>query len=189
MKPLILFSIFTLSLAAQSNELGLSIGRIGGTDTPSVAHGTALQANYAHRLGSAGPLSLFAGVNLLANPQRKVTSANLGVIRDLASLYITPELKVQLKFSPLRPYLFAGGGLAVYEHSTETLGGAPNPGPRTSSTGAFTYGGGLDISIVRWVAFRGEIRDNYSGAPTYNIPTGKQHNTSLTAGLVLRWGD
>ncbi|MBI2689831.1 MAG: hypothetical protein HYX27_26290 [Acidobacteria bacterium] len=183
-----LLLLTTLSLAAQNQELGLLLGNLRGIDSPKLGSGTALQANYAIRLASAGPLKVFGGVNFLANPQRKVTSANPVVIRDVATIYLTPELKVKLGERRLQPYAFLGAGLAVYEHSNLTTGGSPNPGPRTTNTGTFTYGGGADVRVIRWFALRGELRDNYSGAPVYNIPAGKQHNVSITGGFVLRWG-
>ena len=188
MKLLPLYLLTFLPLLAQNQELGLSIGNLRGVNTPTLGGGTALQANYAFRFASAGPVKIYAGVNFLANPQRKVTSLNPAVIRDLASAYITPELKLKLGENRLQPFAFIGAGLAIYEHSTMTLGGAPNPGPRTSNTGALTYGGGVDVKVIKWLALRGELRDTYTGAPTYNILTSKQHNTSITAGFVLRWG-
>ncbi|MFN0102744.1 MAG: hypothetical protein ACKV2U_11720 [Bryobacteraceae bacterium] len=188
MKLQTLLFLTILPLAAQNQELGLSIGSLRGVDTPQLGGGTALQANYAIRFAAIGPIKLYGGVNFLANPQRKVTSFNPAVIRDLASLYVTPELKVKLGDRRFQPFAFVGAGLSVYEHSLLTTGGLPNPGPRTSNTGAFTYGGGLDLRIIRWFALRGELRDTYSGAPRYNILTGKQHNTSVTGGFVLRWG-
>ena len=188
MKLQTLYLLTLLPLLAQNQELGLSIGNLRGVDTPALGGGTALQANYAYRFAAAGPAKLYAGVNFLANPQRKVTSLNPVVIRDLASAYITPELKVKLGESRLQPFAFIGAGLAIYEHSRLTIGGAANPGPRASNTGALTYGGGVDVNVIKWLAFRGELRDTYSGAPTYNIRTNKQHNASITAGFVLRWG-
>lgn len=189
MKKTILILTSLLPLAAQSNELGLLLGNLRGGGTPELGSGTALQANYAHRIADLGPARLYFGVNLLANTQRKVTSANLAVIRDVASLYLTPELKLKLATGRIQPYVFAGAGYAAYEHSTLTLGGANNPGPRNSSTGSFTYGGGVDIPIIRWLALRGELRDNFTGAPKFNVDTAKKlHNASFSGGFVLRWG-
>ena len=188
MNRLLLLLLTLIPLSAQSQELGLLIGSLRGNSTPALGSGSALQANYAFRFASAGPVQLFAGANFLANPQRIVTPANPNGIRDLASIYLTPELKVKLGRKRIQPYAFAGAGLAVYEHSTLTAGGAPNPGPRTSNTGAFTYGAGADIKVIRWLSLRGELRDNFSGAPTYNVPAGNQHNTSFTGGFVLQWG-
>lgn len=189
MKLILLAALTLIPLAAQNQELGLLLGTLRGAGTPALDSGTALQANYAHRIATVGPVRLFAAVNLLANPQRKVPSLNPIVIRDLASLYLTPELKAKLGSGRVQPYGFFGGGLAVYEHSTLTTGGQPNPGPRTSNTGAVTYGAGVDIAIIKWLGLRGELRDNFSGAPVFNIPTGKRHNTSITGGFVLRWGN
>lgn len=185
---LILLLLSVPLLSAQTQELGLLLGTLRGAGTPALGSGTALQANYAHRFATAGPVQLYAAVNLLANPQRKVTTLNPAVIRDVASLYLTPELKAKLTLSRLQPYAFLGAGLAVYEHSTLTTGGSPNPGPRTANTGALTYGAGMDVPIVKWLALRAEIRDNYTGAPVFNIPAGKRHNTAITGGFVLRWG-
>ena len=188
MRTITLAIMTILPLAAQNQELGLLLGNLRGVDSPAVGSGTALQASYAFRFASPGPFKLFAGVNLLANPQRKVTSPNAAVIRDLASLYVTPELKLKRGAGRLQPYAFLGAGLGVYEHSTLTIGGALNPGPRTSNTGALTYGGGVDIGVINWLALRGELRDTYSGAPVFNINAGKQHNISITGGIVLRMG-
>jgi opacity protein-like surface antigen len=188
MTRLTLLLLTLLPLSAQSHELGLLLGSLRGNNTPPLGSGTALQANYAFRVAAAGPVQLFAGANFIANPQRKVTPANPIGIRDLASLYLTPELKLKFGRNRLQPYAFLGAGLAVYEHSTLTAGGAPNPGPRTSNAAAFTYGAGADLKVIKWLSLRAELRDNFSGPPTYNIPASNQHNTSLTGGFVLHWG-
>ena len=167
-------------LFAQSQELALSLGTLRGNSAPSLTSGLALQANYAIRLAP----HLHAAVNLLANPQRRVAPASPNIIRDVASLYLTPELQCRWRFA----YAYAGAGLAVYEHSTLTASGAPNPGPRTANTGTLTYGAGANVPITRRLALRAEARDNFSGPPVYNVPATKQHNVSLTAGFVLRWG-
>jgi opacity protein-like surface antigen len=188
MNRIILLLLTLLPLAAQSQELGLLLGTLRGNDNPALGSGMALQANYAFRFAAPGPVQLFAGVNFIANPQRLVTPSSPNGIRDLASLYLTPELKLKFGRGRIQPYTFIGAGLAVYEHSTLTAGGAPNPGPRTSNTGTLTYGAGADLKVFKRLSLRGELRDNYSGAPTYNVPAGNQHNTSLTGGFVLHWG-
>lgn len=167
-------------LFAQSHELALSLGVLRGNDTPQLSSGIALQANYSYRLTAR----LHAAVNLIANPQRRTAPASPVLIRDVASLYLTPELQCRWRVA----YAFAGAGLAVYEHSTLTTAGAPNPGPRTANTSTLTYGGGANIPLRRWLALRAEARDNFSGPPVYNVPAANQHNISLTTGFVLRWG-
>ena len=189
MKLLTLTLALLLPLMGQKHELGLLLGNLRGADNPNLGSGTVLQANYGVRVASVGPAKFITGVNFLANAQRKVTTTNLAVIRDLASAYITPELKIKLGEQRVQPFAFIGAGLAIYEHSLLTTGGASNPGPRTSNTGAFTYGAGVDVAVIKWFALRGEFRDTFTGAPSYNIRTGKQHNASITGGFVLRWGN
>jgi hypothetical protein len=196
MKTLIFF-FTSLGLFAQTQELGLTLGRVIGQDR-SIAStslkldgGTALQANYGHRIAGGGAIGVYAAVNVLASPLREVSTANRGSIRDFATFYLTPEIRVKFAAgAPVSPYVFGGGGLAVYEHSTLTIGGAPNPGPRTSNTGAGTYGAGVDVKGWRWIGLRGEIRDTFTGSPRFNLSpsAAKQHNWTATGGFVLRWG-
>jgi hypothetical protein len=89
----------------------------------------------------------------------------------------------------IAPYFAVGGGWADFEQSTTTLAGNPNPAPRTVNCGAFDYGGGVDFTFWRFVGLRGEIRDFYTGSPSYNAPTisGGQHNVVAGGGLVLRF--
>lgn len=164
------------------------MGTLRGGGVGNLRSGTAFQANYAHRVAGSGPLRVSLGVNLLANPQRQVRSQIPISIRDVATLYLTPEVRIAASAGPLEPYVFGGGGWALYEHSRLTQSGAENPGPRTAGTGAVTYGGGLDVVLRRWLALRGEVRDTYTGAPRYNFGAGRQHNVSITGGFVLRWG-
>src|SRR5215469_9458314 len=76
------------------------------------------------------------------------------------------------------PYFAIGSGWADYEQSTTTLEGRPNAAPRTVNHGVFDYGGGVDFKFWRFVGLRAEIRDFYTGSPSYNAPalSGGQHN-------------
>jgi Outer membrane protein beta-barrel domain len=188
------------ALIAQSteppkHEIGLTLGRLFSQDRVSGAtrfelgSGTALQANYGYRFFSSSKVALYGEVHMLANPQRVVTSANRGLTKDVASLFVTPGLRV--KFFPrgaVSPYAAIGGGWALFEHSTTTLAGAPNPAPRTASHGVFDFGAGVDVKLWRFVGLRGEVRDFYSGNPSYNVPLqGSQHNLVVGGGFVLRF--
>lgn len=178
------------------HEIGLTLGgllsqqKTGGTTRLDLGPGVALQANYGYRLLGGPKATLYGEVHLLANPQRQVTSASQTLTRDVATLFLTPGLR--LKFHPggaIAPYVVAGGGWALYEQSTTTLAGSPNPAPRTLSHGAFDYGGGVDFKFWRFVGLRAEIRDFYAGAPAYNSPAfkGGQHNVVAGGGLVLKF--
>jgi len=168
---------------AEQHEIGLTLGGLFPQDRGTIPNtvrlggGTALQANYGHRLIS-GPVALYGEVHFLANPQRLVGSGNPVSTRDIATIYVTPGIR--LKFAPTRsfsPYLAVGGGYAVYEQSALQIDGRPNPAPRDIHRGAFDFGAGVDRSLWRWIGLRGEVRDFYTGGPAYNLPNlgGGQH--------------
>jgi hypothetical protein len=193
MRCTLLILLFCAGAWAQSarQEIGLTLGRIGGAEHAQVnlGTGTALQANYGLRLGGGERVALFGEVHFLANPQRVVTSANRAATRDVATLYVTPGVRV--KFFPsgrVQPFAAVGGGYALYEHSLLNQGGTPNAAPRTASTGALMFGGGVDVALVRWLGLRVEVRDFVTGTPRYSVAVdGRQHNVVTSGGLVLRF--
>jgi hypothetical protein len=181
---------------AAKHEIGLTLGgllgqdRSGGSTTFHLSSGTALQANYGYRFFDGGSVVLYGEVHMLANPQRVVTSATQTLTRDVATLFVTPGIRVQ--FAPrhaLSPYFAVGGGWALFEQSTTTLGGNPNPAPRDISHAVVDFGGGVDVKFWKFVGLRGEIRDFYSGSPSYNAPaiSGGQHNVVVGGGFVLKF--
>jgi opacity protein-like surface antigen len=151
--------------------------------------GTALQANYGHRIWQGDTAAVYAEVHFLGNPQRLVTAPNQTLTRDVATIFLTPGVRV--KFRPLdavSPYVVGGGGYAVFEQSLTRLDGQPNGAPRTIGRGAFMFGGGVDVKLWRFIALRVEARDFYSGSPAYNTSSlaGGQHNVTIGGGVVLR---
>jgi len=199
MRKLILFTLLLVcqTAFAQKNELALTLGGLIAVDrgTPPnnirLGSAVALQANYARRLISGGT-SLFGEVHFLANPQRLVDSTNPASTRDVATIYVTPG--VRLKFGvgkAVSPYVAVGGGWAFYEQSLLRKDRAPNQAPRDIHRAAFDFGGGVDTKLWRWVGLRAEIRDFYTGSPAYNLPDlgGGQHNVVAGGGFVLKWGE
>ncbi len=181
----------------QKHEIGLTLGGLTSVDRLStnsipftLGFGTALQADYEHRLLSAKAVSLYLGVHLLASPQRQITSPNHALTRDITSLYITPNLMVKLlPWKSIVPWASIGGGYGDYEQSTTVLNGAQNGAPRELSRGVLMYGGGVDFPIWRFVALRAEVRAFYTGNPAYNVPlSSAQNNVSAGGGIVLRFG-
>lgn len=164
--------------------------RTGVPTKLDLSAGTAFQANYGYRFGrSENKVAVFGEVHFLANPQRTVGSADQTVTRDVATIYLTPGVRV--RFFPsagISPYVAAGGGYAVYEQSLTLLNGQPNPAPRIIGRGVFNFGGGVDFRFWRFVGLRAELRDFYSGSPAYNAPSiaGGQHNVVASGGLVLK---
>jgi hypothetical protein len=103
---------------------------------------------------------------------------------------VLPGLRV--KFRPAAswsPYLAAGLGYALYEQSHFRIDGEPNPAPRFTHRGAVGFGGGVDFKVWRFVGGRVEVRDFYSGNPSFNVPlSGGQHNLVAGGGIVLKFG-
>jgi hypothetical protein len=193
---------FAASLSGQDNEkppkheVGLTLGRFISSNRKlssgslDLGSGAALQANYALKFLEGHTAALYGEVHFLASPQRLVTSSDRTLTRDVATIFLTPGLRVKfLPRSAVSPYIAAGAGYAVYEQSLNRLDGQPNGAPRTIHRGALNFGAGLDVRFWRFVGFRGEIRDFYSGSPAYNAPSlsGGQHNVVVGGGLVLKF--
>ena len=181
---------------APKHEIGLTLGgllgaqRNGGTTRLDLGSGVALQANYGYRFLGNDTAALYGEVHFLASALREVSSTDRTLTRDAATIFLTPGLRV--KFFPNRsvaPYLAVGAGWAVYEQSTTTLNGSPNPASRLVNHAALDYGGGVDVKFWRFVGLRGEIRDFYAGGPSYNTTAirGGQHNVVAGGGLVLKF--
>jgi len=196
LSALIAFSIiFHLPALAQKHELAFTVGRVLSSERNSqqgaldLGTGTAVQVNYAYRLIDGGAAALYGEVHFLASPLRDISAGIPTATRDFATLYLTPGLR--LKFLPgarVSPYVVVGGGYALYEQSTQTIGNQPNPAARRINRAALDYGGGVDVKVLRFLSLRGEIRDFYTGSPSYNVPfvSGGQHNVVAGGGVVLQ---
>lgn len=194
-----LFATAIVSLAQENvshkNELAFGLGGMPSFSRSSsprldIGSGVALQVNYARRILGGQKFALYGEIHFLASPQREVSSTSASATHDVASLYITPG--VRLKFLPtsrVSPYFAVGGGYAEYEQSTTELDGHPNAASRELSRGAFDFGAGADIRVWRWVALRGEARDFYTGSPAYNLASisGGQHNVVAGGAVVFQW--
>ncbi|MDQ6666147.1 MAG: hypothetical protein M3Z23_17340 [Acidobacteriota bacterium] len=135
--------------------------------------------------------ALYAETHFLANGLRDIGAGNSNASRDVATILVT--LGLRLKFFPRRaisPYAAVGGGYALYEQSRMTIGGAPNPAPRFTHRGALDFSGGVDAPLWRFVGLRAEVRDFYTGNPSFNEPviSSGQHNVVAGGGIVLRFG-
>ena len=174
---------------APKNELAFQLSGLApvsrNSDSLRLSAGVALQSNYGRRVFEQRSYAIYGEVHLLANPLRDVSAPISTATRDVASLYVMPGVRVKLApLSRFSPYIFAGGGLAWYEQSTQNLGGSANAAPRETVRGGFDFGGGADLRVWRWLALRGEIRDFYTGSPAYNVAaSGGQHNLAAGAGF------
>ncbi len=181
---------------AQRSELGLMLGalqprdRTAGNARLEIGAGMSLYANYGLRVMDGDKAALYVEVPFVATPQNQVASAAGSATRDVATIYLTPGLR--LKFAPRRriaPYIAGGAGWALFEQSTTRLDGRPNEASRLLSRGAVNFGGGVDVGLWRFVSVRGEVRDFVSGNPAFNVPVrgGAQHSLLVAGGFALRF--
>jgi hypothetical protein len=82
-----------------------------------------------------------------------------------------------------------GGGYARYSESKLKGDRSPNPNQLDTNAGALQWGGGVNVRGFRWLGFRGELRDVYTGARNFSIPTPgpRVHNVIASSGLVIRF--
>ena len=195
-KLLLTTALLGTTCFAQQHEVGLTLGAITGTERTSrlgtfgLGAGMALQANYGYRLVAGRRAALYGEFHFLANPQRRSDLTVGAATRDVATLYLTPGLR--LKFRPaarISPYLAGGAGYALYEQSLTTVDGRANSAPREIHRGAVNFGGGADVHVRSWLGLRAEFRDFYTGSPGYNVSLpGGQHNLVASGGFVLKFG-
>jgi hypothetical protein len=186
-------------VVAQRHDLGLLLGAsrpasrtltLSAPTKADLSSGLTFSVSYAIRLTGGGAAALYFEIPFAAAPRHSITSAARSITRDLATLYLTPGLRV--RFAPavrVSPYAFLGGGYALFEHSKERIDGAPNQAPRHLHRGALTFGGGVDVKVWRIASLRGEIRGFASGSPGFNAPVrgSIQHNLLAAAGIGLRF--
>jgi len=209
---LIIATIFAFALAAQAqknnddnrkNELGFTIGGEAIPDTstrtvPSapinIGSSIAYQLHYARRLWKGNKASLFFEVPAVAAPSHDVSSTNAATPVSLATFYVTPSLRLNLRpAARLSPWLSFGGGYGLYEGSERFGNGLTNPN-RFSGTGALQWGAGADfrtpLKIIFPISLRGEIRDFYTlDTLNFNNPLTRttQHNVVAGGGLFWRF--
>jgi hypothetical protein len=141
----LLYFLFSRLALAQNNEVGLTLGgllpqdRGSAPNNISLSRGTSYEANYGRRLIS-GRTAVYGELNFLANPQRVVRSANAAATRDVATLYVTPGVRVKCAAgSAVSPYVALGGGAAWYQQSFFRINGGPNRAPRNLYRGGARF--------------------------------------------------
>ena len=151
--------------------------------------GTAYEVSFARRIWSSDGIDLAIEVPFLATNSISIETPGASLPREYAVLSLTPG--VRLMFAPTRivsVFGAVGGGFAAYEESRLRADGTPNSGSQSNSTGAVSFGGGVDVRSGSWLGLRGEVRDVITGARRFSIPTpgGRVHNLVTTVGLVIR---
>jgi hypothetical protein len=196
-----LVSLCSISTFAQKHELGVTAGlmkpsletvfEFPGINELRVDSSFTFQINYAYRLIDAKLAALYVDVPLSVTPKSRFDTRDAFFLRDYASLFFTPGLKV--KFLPnarVSPYAVAGVGVSRLSPGDERINGLPGePAAESRTDDAYSYGGGVDVKVNRLIGIRGEVRSFNSGTPqfTANLFQKRQNNVAVTGGLVLRF--
>ena len=154
----------------------------------NIGRGLAFQGNYGRRLHTTDLLGFTVEVPVVYLPDQDLLSSNDLVPADYKALFVTPGVRVNLfPNTLLSPWGSVGGGLG---HFTTSKNGVFNvlkvPG-KSTSTGVFEFGVGLDVKVWRSLKFRGEVRDFYSGVPDLNVVQGRTRMHNFIGGGGVVW--
>jgi hypothetical protein len=180
--------------AAQTRfDVGLLLGSTRATDEGQVLQfdrATTYQATFAFDVWRGEAVKLSIEIPFIASPAFTVVTPGGSLPLEYASLYLTPAARVTVwPKGQVAVFGSIGGGYARYTESTLRADRSPNPGQQDTNTGAFEYGGGVDVRGFGWLGFRGEVRDIYTGSRNFSIPTPgpEVHNVVASGGLIVRF--
>ncbi len=174
-------------------DVGLLLGATRTSDEGAglaFDRATTYQATFAWRIWEGSKAAVSLEVPFLASPAFTVATPGGSLPKEYAALYLTPGVRlIVYPNGPVSVFGSAGGGYARYSESKERANGSPNPSQRDTNTGALQFGGGIDVRALRWLAFRGEVRDVYTGGRNFSIvtPHNDVQNVVVSGGFVLRF--
>ena len=91
-----------------------------------------------------------------------------------------------LRFSP---YLLAEGGALLFDPTNNHVGSVP--GAERQAVGVFSYGGGVDFPLVRYLSLRAEYRGLVYHTPDFGVgalsTNAITHTVQPSAGVVFRF--
>lgn len=184
----------------QPNEVGFLLG-LDHIPESTTAQGTSLKFGnsttfsvaYARHL-TGEKISFFAELPFAASPSHNVSTTQPGAIISLASLYLTPSVRVKfLSSGPISPWLSAGVGYGLYQGSKVLNDGTRNP-EVFRNTATVQFGGGVDfrtpLHILFPISLRAEIRDFHTlDSPAFGVADGHstQDNIITSGGFVVHF--
>lgn len=188
-----MLSLHSVEAAAQGRfDVAMMLGSTGATDaapTLQFDRGKTYQATFAWRVWEQDAVALAIEVPFIASPAFNVVRPDRSTYA-YASLYLTPGVRVSaFPHRTVSVFGTLGGGYALYTEGEIRIDGASNPEPRDTNTNAIEFGGGVDVRALRWLGFRGEVRDINTGARQFSIPTPHErvHNLIASAGFLVRF--
>ena len=201
-----LLSVVTMLVASgiaqdEKNELGGILGRtfisnqgIKNASTPSViafGKGITFEVNYSRRF-LVTPLYALSGEVVFAyNPDEDINAGSFGnaiAPPNMKELFVTPAARVNLfPTTAVSPWVSLGAGFGHFSQSSTLIYGGSNPA-KSSTTGVFEGGLGLDVKVSRRIFIRAQVRDFLSGEPDFPLaPTGKNHQHNFFVGGGAYW--
>ena len=187
-------ALSSVEATAQSRvDVGLLLGSTRATDEGAVLQfdrATTFQATVAWRTWSSDTAQLSVEIPFIASPAFTLIPPRAGVPLEYASLYLTPGVRATwLPAGRVSLFGAVGAGYARYSESKLKADRSPNPDQLDTNTGALQFGDGVDVRGLRWLGFRGEVRDIYTGARRFSIaePGPRVHNVIGSGGLVIRF--
>lgn len=186
---MLVLSMCCLGLAQEGkNELGLLLGaelipRATTASNQKLSFGGSIiySLDYARRL-SGGNTGLLLKFPLAASPSHKVARAEPNAIKNLATLFITPSLRVRfLNQAAASPWFSGSFGYGLYEGSSRLQDRVANPEIHRNVAVA-QFGGGIDVrtpfKLLFPIGLIGEVRDYYSlQSPSFGVRYGVRDST------------
>jgi hypothetical protein len=197
---LLVFGGLAVGQEPRKNELGFVLGAEIIPDATAssgfpIQFGKSISytLTYARRLAGYNT-ALFLEFPVSAAPSHSIQTAPPGVITDVATLFITPSLRVRFADrSAFSPWISGGFGYGLYEGSDAFNNTAGNPSV-FRHTAAAQFGGGIDIRtpihILFPIGLRAEVRDYYTiDTPNFgsSVTRGGQHNVVAAGGFTVRF--
>ena len=189
-----MLGIAATNASAQSRfDVGLLLGSTAATDEGTVLQfdrGTTYQATVAWPVWRTATANLSIEVPFIATPAFSVVTSGAALPLEYASLYLTPGIRVTVvPNAPVSLFGAVGAGYARYSESRLKTDRSPNPDQRDTNAGAIEFGGGVDVRGARWLGFRVELRDVYTGSRNFSIPVPRPqvHNVIGSGGVVIRF--
>jgi hypothetical protein len=190
---LLTVTVLVANATAQSNEVGVIIGRpfisdqsvSGSANKIHFGHGLTYEANFSHRLIDLAAASVSVEVPFVVTPTEKLQFNDNVVPKSFQSYFVTPAVRLNLFSSTaFSPWISIGGGFGHFSPSSSLEFGGANPG-KSNTTGVFEIGGGLDVRVYGPVKIRGEIRDFHTGEPSINLNSGNRYSHVFAGGGVV----
>lgn len=152
--------------------------------------GLSVEGSYARELRITQIYSVSGEVVAMFNPDEDLHAHDNVVPIDYSAFFVTPGVRANLfPTTAFSPWASIGGGFGHISENGALLYGSTNPG-KSTTTGVFQYGAGLDVRLKPRLLIRGEVRDFWAGEPDFPLaPTGKtrQHNVFVGGGVIWRF--